>query len=129
MGALHEHQLAGLLGGRSVKRSVSDGSTIRKELGALIYRENADLVLGYLGLDPDLPAEWATVDRCLTWLNDRRIFLVEIRNDSLLRLRESDADRRFFVRWLLANDNGHYATGPTLHAALVAACQAVQEAS
>ena len=128
MGALHEHQLAGLLGGGSVKRSVSDGSTIREELVATLVDaghgktevQAIRVTLRALGIDPDLPAEWATVDRCLTWLRDGLIFPVDLfmtPNDST------------FMLWLEGEDGRFQFSGPTLHAALVTACQTVQEAS
>lgn len=102
-------------------------TTIRDELATGPFGP-ADYLstLVKLGIDPDLPAEWATVDRCLRWLNDRRYFLAECRNDTLLHLRADD-DRQFFVRFIRPGIDGFFRTGPTLHAALAAACRAVQD--
>ena len=86
-------------------------NAIRDELG--MYTDEA---LPALGIDPDLPAEWATVDRCLDWLFDHGIAWVQT------TIHRGVAE----VAWG-SSEHDDTATGPTLHAALVAACRAVQD--
>lgn len=74
-------------------------------------------LLAALGIDPDLPAEWATVDHCLTWLRDREHFGLTV------------IDGGYGVEWRQADLSLHVVHAPTLHAALIVACRAVQEAS
>lgn len=62
-------------------------------------------------------AEWATVDRCLTWLRDREHFGLTV------------IDGGYGVEWRQADLSLRVVHAPTLHAALIAACRAVQEAS
>jgi hypothetical protein len=79
-----------------------------------------------LGIDPDLPAEWATVDRCLTWLRER--WETPRRRTVIERYAGAGG---WIVKLVTLDRDGLKANrqydGPTLHAALIAACKAVQE--
>jgi hypothetical protein len=92
-----------------------DVTTIRDEIRGYVYMYSWE-VLTLLGIDPDLPAEWATVDRCLEWLSERGYLPgINLRTDGV---------------WVVVFDgfkwDSHHE--PTLHGALIAACRAVQEA-
>jgi len=82
---------------------------------------DADHVLSFLGIDTDLPVEWATVDRCLTWLRERR--------EDDYAINSFDGGRQWCVSvgWDEESDWAIEKRDPTLHAALVAACRAVQD--
>lgn len=73
--------------------------------------------LDFLDINPDLPVEWATVDRCLDWLRDR---------DYPPRI-DLDADGAWVTIFDGFGDAQDSFRASTLHAALIAACQAVQE--
>jgi hypothetical protein len=84
---------------------------------------DVDEALRILDIDPDLPAEWATVDHCLTWLRDRG-FQMDAPVWSVggpivagwtITVYEVDGGPRFTQ------------AAPTIHAALIAACQALRE--
>ena len=100
-------------------------TTIRDRLYVNFGRESlaASLVEDFiieLGIDPDLPAEWATVDRCLTWLRERDLLCLEVYDDA----------GEAIDLYVGGSESHQIHTGaPTLHAALIAACQAVQKAS
>ena len=85
---------------------------------------NVEWMLEQFGIDPDLPAEWATVDRCLTWLRERGYWYHA--HDGWWT---DDVMGHKVEAWVPDGGLEQTATGPTLHAALVAACKAVQEAS
>lgn len=107
-------------------------TTIRDELSSVIRQWTADgdhipdhLCIA-LGIDPDLPAEWATVDRCLDWLREHTGFADFVYGP------HENGDAYVFASWETAGGsaNAHWRVetrGPTLHAALVAACRAVQD--
>ena len=96
-------------------------TTIRDEMKGVVGWQNR---LRILGIDPDLPAEWATVDRCLTWLRARQRWLEDIDVDEgasgteAMSYSVAISDPEADVEW---------EWGLTLHAALIAACKAVQE--
>lgn len=76
-----------------------------------ISREAVLDALDFLGIDLNLPAEWATVDRCLTWLRERGI-------DG-----QAAGWTDGFAVHLVGSERPISAA--TLHAALIAACKAV----
>jgi hypothetical protein len=86
-------------------------NTIRDEIRGFVHFESWE-VLTLLGIDPDLPAEWATVDRCLAWLREQRQMPLTI----------SVPPGGAGTVWL----RGVPCYGATLHRALVAACKMVQ---
>lgn len=106
-------------------------TTIRDELDFKIYGEGSstygmDLTLEVLGIDPDLPTEWATVDRCLGWLREQGIDMSGFGSG----VYATDRDDAVSYDVQISGPDGldrHWHCGPTLHAALVAACRAVQD--
>lgn len=70
----------------------------------------------HLTTPPDTPAEWATVDRCLTWLRERGY-------ESGAPFWNGDG----YDLAVITDGPSRYSIGFTYHAALIAACQAVAE--
>ena len=89
-------------------------TTIREELYEVGYN-----ILEALGIDPDLPAEWATVDRCLTWLWGRDWWVAGPHPDGEVRVVQNGMNPVLCIDVL----------EPTYHAALIAACTAVSEST
>lgn len=100
-------------------------TTIRKEIDAAAFDSDdltLDVALRVLGIDPDLPAEWATVDRCLTWLRGQHAFRGITFNQY------GQVGVWVDGVWV----DGHpvaFRGNDTVHGALIAACKAVQEAT
>lgn len=93
--------------------------TIRNELYEAGYN-----ILEALSIDPELPAEWATVDRCLDWLRERATSSI---HSMPLTINVPPGGAVTVWRSQGSAKRPHY--GSTLHRALIATCQAVQEAS
>ena len=84
-----------------------------------VYEDGTIAILEALGIDPDTPAEWATVDACLDWLRKRDMLCLEVYEDGHAAVDVYVGGRD--------NTAQTHTGGPTLHAALIAACRAVQE--
>lgn len=109
-------------------------TTIRDEMpgsASVDGCEHATAILAALGIDPDLPAEWATVDRCLTWLREQDKIVVlssSFKGGTSVSVADyADALAASKTQYGRARQDRYDA--PTLHAALIAACRAVQEAA
>ena len=95
-------------------------TTIRDELDDC-YPYDVSTALSVLGIDPDLSAEWATVDRCLTWLREQGVNGVDT------SIRFAPGEQVYVI--LVGSERRQTIPASTLHNALLAACRAVQEAS
>lgn len=102
-------------------------TTIRKALdqaleeAELAYIDPAEGALSFLGIDPDLPAEWATEERCREWLDVHSEVGCQVHGPLY-----DVCGRRSGAYY---GEYEHTIEGETEHAALIAACQAVKEAS
>ena len=95
-------------------------TTIRDEMEEAVSRlpftdDIVTAAIAVFGIDPDLPAEWATVDRCLGWLRERGYVTY------------GPNEPGAWVQVKVAGVWLPHVNAPTLHAAMVAVCRAVGE--